>query len=70
MKIKNLKIGIIKNPVLRVFTKEYMDEIRYRELLEKNKDIFKLKCEDDFDLEERIKLLKLIDFNNNMEINN
>ena len=74
MKIKNLKLYkkvnelFHKNEILKVFTKEYKEEIMYREFLLKRKDTFKLESNTDFDLEETIKRLKKVNFESNFEM--
>ena len=56
-----------KNVILNVFTKEYKNEILYREILNKNVDIFKLNDNSE-EVSEVIKRLKKVNFKNNFEM--
>ena len=66
MKIKNLKI--VQN-IKKLLKKkdEFYEEIEYYDTLHRNFDKFKL-TSSDYDVSERIKLLKKEKFNNNFKI--
>ena len=61
MKIHNLKIN---NPILEVFTKEYRENALYNQSLKINISKFRLN-NDNYDVEEVVKLLKKRGFINN-----
>lgn len=71
--IKNLnlykKINNIfhSNPILYTFTKEYQKEIKYREFMKEHINTFKLK-NDNFDVEESVKILKKNNFESNFRM--
>lgn len=73
MKISRLKIGnkineiCSKNVILRVFTKEYKEEISYYEFMKSKVDNIKLKS-NNYDVDERIKLLQKNNFSNNYTV--
>lgn len=73
MKISNLKIytkiksAFKNNVILRVFTKEYCDETLYYETVKDN--IMKLKS-DNYDVDERIKVLKKNNYKSNFKVVN
>lgn len=64
---KNMKMSFLQK-IKEVFTREYRENTKYREFLKQNSDRLKLKCEERFDLEERLKKLKDDDFQSNFRV--
>lgn len=56
------------NKVLQVFTKEYKEETKYQLYLEKNINKMKFKS-NNYNVEEKVKVLKMKNFNSNFKIN-
>lgn len=54
--------------IKEVFTKEYKQETEYRDFVEKNVNIFKLKSEERLDLSERLKSLEDNNFQSNFQV--
>lgn len=55
------------NPILYTFTKEYQQDIKYREFMKEHINTFKLK-NDNFDVEESFKILKKNNFESNFRM--
>ena len=54
--------------IKEVFTKEYKQETKYRDFVEKNVNRFKLKSEERLDLSERLKSLEDNNFQSNFQV--